>query len=352
MRITCIVGTLKGAFLLHTDESRRDWSIEGPSFKGWKVTASSRDLDGGFLLATASDVYGAAVHRSGDLREWRQVEKGPAYDEDSGTKLNQIWFLAGAGERLYAGVDEAGLFSSADRGESWELVRGLTDHPSRDNWFPGFGGLCAHCMLFDPRDPDRMWVGISAVGVFRTEDGGRSWESKNEGVPCIIEDEEHEDIGYCVHALVQDPDDPDTIWRQDHRGMFRTRDGGDRWEEIQEGLPSTFGFPLVLDRRTRTLFAVPLESDEFRIPSGGALRVYRSRDGGDSWHALTGGLPQEHAYMGVLRSAVAADSLDPCGVVVGTTAGSLHVTRDGGDGWRTLPWTLPRILSVETYVGG
>ena len=158
MKVALMVGTAKGGFLLRSDSGRGDWSVEGPLFKGWKVTASGRDLDGGYLLATASDVYGAAIHRSEDLVDWRQIERGPCYSEESGFKLNQIWALTGAGDRLYAGVDEAGLFSSSDRGESWELVRGLTDHPTRPYWFPGAGGLCAHCLLADPANPERLWV--------------------------------------------------------------------------------------------------------------------------------------------------------------------------------------------------
>jgi hypothetical protein len=349
MSVSVFVGTVKGGFLLRADERRERWSIEGPLFAGWRVTASSRGRDGELIAATASPVYGAAIHRGRGFRGMRQVELGPRYAEESGFQLKEVWRLARGGELLYAGVDEAGLFLSEDGGERWELVEGLTRHPSREAWFPGFGGLCAHAILVDPRDPKRLWCGISAVGVFRSEDGGASWAPKNEGVTQIIEDEHHAGIGYCVHALVQDPDDADRIWRQDHRGMYRSSDGGDSWERIEEGLPSGFGFPLVMDRRTKTLFAFPLKSDEYRFPIDGRFRVYRSRDEGGSWQVLEDGLPREHAYMGVLRGAMATDSLDPCGVYVGSTAGTLHVSPDGGDSWRTLPYVLPRILSVEAY---
>jgi photosystem II stability/assembly factor-like uncharacterized protein len=210
--------------------------------------------------------------------------------------------------------------------------------------------LCAHALLGDPRDERRLWCGISAVGVFRSEDGGSSWRAANSGVPVILEDKDHKDIGYCVHALVQDPNDASAIWRQDHRGMFYTGDGGEHWERIENGLPSSFGFPLAIDARGGSLFCVPLESDEYRTPIGGALTVYRSRDRGRSWHPCTRGLPRTDAWAGVLRGALATDSLDPCGVYLGTTSGGVFTSADGGDSFAALPCILPRILSVTTFV--
>ncbi|MBI1850018.1 MAG: exo-alpha-sialidase [Planctomycetes bacterium] len=356
MRVCVIVGTEKGAFLVRSDRSRRDWKIEGPLFKGWKVTAIARLSSGRTMFGVASFVYGATLHVSSgtsgphDLSSWRQIPNGPAFDAARKRKLNQIWTLVEAAGAIWAGVDEAALFRSEDGGESWSLVTGLEEHRTRGSWYPGFGGLCAHSVLVDPRNPRRLWCGISAVGVFRSDDGGASWEPKNSGVPVIIEDAEHKDIGFCVHALARDPDDPSTIYRQDHMGMFRTRDAGDSWQRIENGLPSRFGFPLAIDRATGALFAVPLESDEHRMPIDGKFRVYRSRDRGDSWESLGRGLPAEGSYMGVLRSAVAVDAIQPCGVYVGTTAGTLHVSSDGGDSWRTLPCTLPRISCVAAFV--
>lgn len=351
MDVTAVVGTIKGAFLLRSDAARERWDIEGPLFKGWKVTASARDERGRTYLATASDVYGAALQSSDDLSDWQQLERGPTWSEDSGRKLNQIWTLSTAADGMWAGVDEAGLFRSADGGATWRGLEGLNEHPTRSGWYPGFGGLCAHAFLVDPRDPRRLWCGISAVGVFRSDDGGTSWQPRNEGVTIAIEDKEHRGIGTCVHALVADPDDADVIWRQDHRGMYRTADGGDRWERIEEGLPSGFGFPIALDPRTKALYAVPLESDEYRVPADGRLAVYRSRDRGDSWHAAGRGLPAGLFYGTVLRGALATDGLDPCGVYLGTTAGTVHVSADGGESWRTLPCTLPRVLSVRAFAG-
>lgn len=350
MGVVGIVGTAKGGFVMRSDAGRERWELEGPLFKGWKVTAAARDERGRTFLATASDVYGAAIHASDDLETWRQIEHGPAWPKGGERKLNQIWTLRAApGGRWFAGVDEAGLFVSEDGGEHWEPVEGLNEHPTRPKWFPGAGGLCAHALLVDPRDHDRIWCGISAVGVFRSDDGGRTWTPKNEGIPAPIEDETHKDIGRCVHGMVADPDDADTIYRREHVGMFRSHDGGEHWERVESGLPSWFGFPITMHRASKTLYVVPLESDEYRMPVEGRLAVYRSRDGGDSWEALGEGLPQSHAWTGVLRGALDCDQLDPCGLAFGTTGGRLYCSRDGGDSWSALPCELPRILHVSTW---
>ncbi len=350
MGVLLIVGTEKGAFLLRSVAARTHWTVEGPVFKGWEVTTAARDVRGRYFLGVTSRVYGATVQLSDDLVKWRQARDGPSYPQGSRRKLNRIWRIVADGRVLFAGVDEAGLFQSEDRGDTWKPVDGLNEHPTRDAWLPGAGGLCAHAILTDRENPLRMWCGISAVGVFRTDDGGRTWQPKNTGVPVAIADRVHRDIGYCVHALAQDPEDPGAVYRQDHKGVYRTRNGGDSWEKIENGLPSGFGFPMAIDPKTKALFAVPLESDEYRMPPEGRLCVYRSRNRGDSWEPLRHGLPQEHAYAGVLRGALAVDGLDPAGVYVGTTAGSLYASADGGDTWQTIPVTLPRILGVAAFV--
>jgi photosystem II stability/assembly factor-like uncharacterized protein len=355
MGILALIGTDKGAFALRTGASRERWTVAGPMLLGWKVTATARDPRGRTYAATASDVYGPALHASDDARTWRQLDALPAWAPESSREMRQIWTLvcadrgAGRGERLYAGVDDAGLFASDDRGRTWRGLDGLNEHPTRASWYPGAGGLCLHAVLIDPRDPRRIWTAISSVGVLRSDDGGATWEHKNAGIPPMLEDPELPEIGRCVHALAADPDDADTIWRREHNGMFRTRDGGERWERVEHGLGSWFGFPLALDRRTKHLYDVPLESDEHRVMPGGAMALYKSTDGGASWHALRGGLPQQHAYAGVLRGALALDHRDPCGVVFGTTAGAVFASRDAGATFARLDCTLPRILSVELY---
>lgn len=352
MSITILVGTVKGAWVLRADDARADWSIEGPLFKGWKVTAATRDARGRYVVATASDVYGPAIHVSEDCRSWTQIDSGPAWEPDSGRKLTQLWTLHARGELLLAGVDEAGLFRSEDGGATWDSVTALNEHPTRGGWYPGFGGLCLHSILTDPKDPQRIWVGISAVGVFRSDDGGASWVACNGGIPVILEDKAHSDIGFCVHGLAADPDEANRIYRQDHVGMFRSTDGGDSWERCEEGLPSGFGFPVEIDARTRSLFVVPLEADQFRFPVDGAFRVYRSADGGDRWHELGDGALPVDFYGAVLRGGMAVDACDPAGVYVGTTAGTVHLSADLGDTWQTLPTTLPRILMVEAFTDG
>jgi photosystem II stability/assembly factor-like uncharacterized protein len=354
MTVEVLVGTVKGAFVLRSEDRKR-WAVEGPLFKGWKVTAAARDARGRTFAGTASMVYGAAVQVSDDMQTWRQIEQGPSYPEEAKHKLNQVWTIvpgSGADDRYYLGVDDAGLFSSDDGGETWAPVPGLNEHSTRAAWYPGAGGLCAHRVVRDPGNPKRVWCGISAVGTFRSEDGGETWTPRNSGVQVVIEDKEHKEIGFCVHALVPDPDDANTIYQQNHRGMYRTRDAGDTWQSIQSGLPSTFGFPLAMDRKTKALFSVPLESDEYRMPVDGALRVYRSTDAGDSWEGLGEGLPGSHCHTGVLRHCLDVDALDPAGLYMGTTAGTVHVSADLGESWTTLPVTLPRILCVAVLRSG
>lgn len=345
MRIVALVGTVKGAFVVRSDEPRDHYAVEGPLFKGWEATAALRSSSGAWYLGLSSRIYGPSVHRSEDLAEWRAVDLPPAYPEGGKRRLQRIWALAEGHGRMWAGVDDAGLFVSDD-GERWEPVAGINEHPTRDAWQPANGGLALHSILVDPQDARRLWCGISPVGVFRSDDGGATFAAKNDGVRVIVEDRDHPEIGFCVHALVQEPGATGRLWRQDHVGMYRSDDAGESWQRDEQGLPSSFGFPLALDPSTRSVFAVPLESEEYRMPPEGRLRVYRRRPETRAWEALAKGLPQTHTYTSVLRGALAVDGLQPCGIYMGTTAGMLHVSKDGGESWRTLPVVLPRILSV------
>ena len=344
-----MVGTGKGGFWVDSHD-RREWKVSEPFFKGWKVTAGVRLADGRYMAAVASDIYGPALHVSADGANWEQLPTGPAYPDGGDRRLREIWTLRENRGVVYAGVQDAGLFTSSDGGGSWQGVTALNDHATRPAWMPGAGGLCCHALLFDDTNPDRMWCGISAVGVFRTDDGGATWVPKNAGVPAALEDEHHKGIGTCVHGLAQDPDDPDRIFRQDHLGMFRSGDGAQSWERNEDGLEAAFGFPIVIDRASRYLFAVPLEADQYRVPVGGALQVYRSTDAGDSWHSASAGLPAADSWGTVLRGAMAVDNLDPGGVYFGTTSGTLHASADLGESWTNLPVILPRVLHVSAWV--
>jgi photosystem II stability/assembly factor-like uncharacterized protein len=351
------VGARKGLFILRSDAARADWSVEGPLMKGWDIFNVAHDRRHGNRLyaAVGSFVYGATVHVSDDLgRSWRQLANNPRYPEGDKFKVNQIWNVAPGPESepntIYAGVDEGGLFISRDNGASWEECAGLHRHPSREEWMPGAGGLCCHTILFDPRNAARMWVGISAAGLYRTDDAGATWSHCNDGIPRPIEGKKFDDHGWCPHKVLVDPANPNHLYRQDHVGVFRSRNAGDTWERIENGLPSRFGFPIVRDPNDGALFIVPQESDEYRFPPDGALRVYRSRDGGDNWEPLTGGLPQEGVFAGVLRDAMDVDGRDPCGIYFGTTGGQVFASADAGESWQGLPCILPRIQSVTAVV--
>ena len=226
---------------------------------------------------------------------------------------------------------------------------GLNDHSTRPAWQPGLGGLCAHVLLENPDNPDQLWGGISAVGVFRSDDAGKTWHPKNRGIPVAIEDKEQKEIGFCVHGLALDPHDSAVLYRQDHLGMFRSTDAGESWHANNTGLPATFGFPVVTDPVTGAIYAYPLESDEYRLPAKGAMCVYRSVDQGQSWTPLGRGLMQEGAWTSVLRGAMCVDGQSPCGIYFGTTSGTVHYSTDGGDSWQHLHCLLPRILCVKAF---
>ena len=315
-------------------------------FPGWKVPAFGRTPDGTYLAGLGSNWFGAAVHRSDDLEKWDQVEQGPSYPAELGRKLTQIWTFHTSGEKIFAGVDQAGLFVSDDQGLSWEPVPGLNEHESRPTWEPGFGGLCAHHIL---TDGDRIWVGISAVGVFRSDNGGKTFGRFDDGVtPVGTPDEEGNGANsWCVHGLVADPENPDSIWRQDHQGVYRTTDGGGSWTRIEAGLPASFGFPIRRHHASGTLFVIPLLADENRLPAGGHLAAYRSTNDGASWSVAGTGWPEAEQFTGVLRNAMDVD--EDGTVAFGTTGGQVYVSDDVGDSWQQLPFSFPRILTLAAF---
>lgn len=357
-RVVVMVGTTKGAFFFHSDAARRDWTMTGPHLPGWEVYSLRGTTNGRprIFAGTGHFVYGATIRVSDDLGEsWNELPGSPRYAEESGFKLERIWQIAeshpSTPEVMYAGVEEAGLFVSRDRGEHWNEVSALTAHPTRPHWFPGGGGLCLHTVLVDPRNPRRIWVAISAVGVFRSDDGGESWHTRTDGLPRVATGGSEEGIDHCVHKMVLDPSNPDRLYMQYHGGVFRSENGGDLWEPIESGLPGNFGFPMCV-AADGALFVVPLTSDEQRYVPEGRLRVYRSTDGGDHWSPVGSGLPEAPHYVGVLRDAMSVDSLDPAGICFGTTSGEIFHSADAGESWDRLPAQLPRITCVESWVTG
>lgn len=337
------VGTEKGGYLV--EDGGVGWSVTGPIFPGWKVTAFGSAPDGTHLAAVASNWFGVGIQRSADLESWEQTETPPVWPEDAGRKLNQVWTFHTDGDRIWVGVDEAGLFTSEDQGLTWQPVSGLNEHRTRGDWHPGFGGLCAHRVLTG--DGASTWAAISAVGVFRSDDGGSTWEPKNDGVDPVglPEDSPRPEVGYCVHCVAQDPSDPGRIWRQDHSGVYRTLDGGDSWQRIETGLPANFGFVMWRDDSSGRLFTIPLEADANRVPVDGELRVYVSDDEGDSWQVAGTGWKESPQFTGVLRGSFDGD--DNGLFCFGTTGGKLWLTIDNGENWNELPPSFPRIGAIR-----
>lgn len=354
-RTLVLLGTRKGGFILELDAARERVALRGPFGEAMPLQHLAWDPSRGAILAAAgSPWYGAVVWRSEDLGEtWTQSGAGLSFGDGEGVPpVERVWNITAAGRTLYAGVEPAGLFRSDDGGLTWSHVAGLRDHPSRPDWQPGFGGLILHSIVAHPTDAARLWVGISAVGVFHTADGGATWEPRNRGVRADHLPDPYPEIGVCVHKLGLHPDRPEVLYQQNHSGVYRSDDAGLSWQDINDGLPSHFGFPLVVHPRDpRTLWTVPLNGDDRgRYMPDGRAAVWVSRDEGQTWQAQRDGLPQADAYLGVLREALAVDRHDPAGVYLGTSTGQLFASRDEGRSWRLLADFLPGITSVETVV--
>ena len=350
-----LVGTKKGAFLLDGDAARESWSLRGPFCEAWPIHHVVADPASGAIYgAGGNEWFGPAVWRSGDLGDsWAHSSEGLAYPEGQ-EPIKAVWSLASDGSCLYAGVQPAGLFRSDDAGRTWRHLAGLQDHPSRPEWEPGGAGLILHSLVLHPGDPRQIWIAISAAGVFHSGDGGETWEARNKGTrnDYLPEGQRYPDYGQCVHSLVMAPGMTDRLYQQNHCGMYRSNDGGRSWDSVEAGLPSSFGFPAAAHPRDpATLYLVPLNGDsQGRYMPDGKTAVWRTRDGGDSWQDLRAGLPQQNAFLGVLRQALATDPLDPAGVYFGTTSGALFASPDEGESWRCIVQHLPAITSVETLV--
>jgi photosystem II stability/assembly factor-like uncharacterized protein len=355
-KVLVLVGTKKGAFIFEGDAGRHSWKLRGPFCETWPMNHVIADPATGTIYGGGgNEWFGPAVWKSIDLgATWTHASEGLAYPAGE-APIKSVWSVAPDGERLYAGVEPAGLFRSRDGGATWQHVEGLTNHPTRPEWQPGNGGLILHSIVPHPTDTDRVWVGISSVGAFETQDGGASWVTRNTGVRADFNPENRYPVfGQCVHKLVMAADGGEHLYQQNHCGVYRSSDGGRRWEEITAGLPSQFGFPMAAHPRDpKTVWTIPLtEPEDGRLMPEGHAAVWRTNDGGDSWIRGDDGLPQHDAYVGVLREAMAIDRLEPVGVYFGTSTGQLYGSRDEGRSWRLIADNLPAIWSVDAAMVG
>ena len=384
--VRVLVGTRKGAFVMTSDGKRGKWEIAGPHFAGWEiyhVKGSPADPNRIYASQT-SGWFGQVIQRSDDGgKTWDAPGGGPTitaggmlagesnkfvYDDSpetgkpltthqfyDGTQkpwvFKRVWHLEPSLDdpnAVYAGVEDAALFRSADGGKSWRELPGLRGHGTGPKWQPGAGGMCLHTILIDPSRPDRMFTAISAAGAFRTDDGGATWRPITKGLHSQHLPDPTAEVGHCVHRIAMHPSRPSVLYMQKHWDVLRSDDAGDNWKEVSGNLPTDFGFVIdVHAHEPETIYVVPIKSDSEHYPLDGKLRVYRSRAGGNDWEALTGGLPQRDCYVNVLRDAMSVDSLDPCGVYFGTTGGQVYASADAGNTWAPIVRDLPAVLSVE-----
>ena len=363
--VRVLVGTRKGAFILSADGTRRHWEVSGPHFGGWEVYhVNASPVDPNRLYASqGSSWFGQLIERSNDGgRTWEAVGNKFVYEGVPGThqwydgtphpwEFKRVWHLEPSltdPDVVLAGVEDAALFRTTDGGASWHELPGLRSHGSGSHWTPGAGGMCLHTILLDPTNAARMYIAISAAGAFRTDDGGVSWTAINRGLRSEHIPDPEAEVGHCVHRIAMHRSRPNVLFMQKHWDVMRSDDAGASWREVSGNLPTDFGFPIdVHAHEPETIYVVPIKSDSEHYPPDGRLCVYRSKTGGNEWEALGNGLPQRDCYVNVLRDAMAVDSLDSCGVYVGTTGGQVYASADAGDTWVAIVRDLPPVLSVE-----
>ena len=384
--VRVLVGTRKGAFILTSDARRETWEISGPHFAGWEIYhLKGSPADPNRLYASqSSGWFGQIIQRSRRRRQDVGTARlGPAANHlptacpsakatsssttpplHPGThqwydgtqhpwEFKRVWHLEPSltdPDTVYAGVEDAALFRSTDGGQSWQELAGLRGQVKGHLWQPGAGGMCLHTILLDPSNPERIYVAISAAGAFRTDDGGQDVAADQ---PRAYNPSTNSPIRMPRSATASTASrctrrGPDVLFMQKHWDVMRSDDAGEMWHEVSGNLPSDFGFPIAVHaHEPETIYVVPIKSDSEHYPPDGKLRVYRSRTGGNEWEALTNGLPQSDCYVNVLRSALAVDSLDSCGVYFGTTGGQVYASADSGDNWAPIVRDLPAVLSVE-----
>ncbi len=364
-KVRVLVGTRKGAFILKSDGARRDWSISQPHLPGWELYhLKGSPADPNRIYASqSSSWFGQTMQRSDDGGlTWTAIGNKFLYDGDTGThqwydgtahpwEFKRVWHLEPSltdPDTVYAGAEDAALFRTDDGGQSWNELSGLRKHGTGPHWQPGAGGMCLHTILLHPTDPRRIVIAISAAGAFRTDDGGLTWKPINRGLRSEYIPDPNAEVGHCVHHIAMHPARPDTLFMQKHWDVMRSDNAGEIWTEVSGNLPTDFGFVIdVHAHQPETVYVVPIKSDSQHFPLDGQLRVFRSRTGGHEWEPLTHGLPQENCYVNVLRDAMAVDRLDECGIYFGTTGGQVYVSPDGGDHWQAIAENLPSVLSVE-----
>jgi BNR/Asp-box repeat len=364
-RVRVLIGTRKGAFIMTSDGTRKQWDVSGPHFGGWEMYhIKGSPADPNRLYASqSSSWFGQLIQRSNDGgKTWEAVGNKFVYEGVPGTHLwydgtprpwefTRAWHLEPSltdPDTVYAGIQDAALFRSSDGGQNWQELAGLRNHPSASSWQPGAGGMCLHTILIDPTRPERIFIAISAAGVFRSDDGGKTWRPMNRGLRSEQIPNPTAEVGHCVHRIAMHRSRPGVLFMQKHWDVMRSDDAGESWREISGNLPTDFGFPIdVHAHEPETIYVVPIKSDSEHYLPDGKLRVYRSRTGGNEWEALTKGLPQRHCYVNVLRDAMAVDSLEPCGVYFGTTGGQVYASADAGDSWEPIVRDLPSVVSVE-----
>jgi len=388
-KVRVLVGTRKGAFILTADGKREKWDVSGPFFAGWPVYhLKGSPVDPNRIFASqTSDWFGQVIQRSDDGgKTWIQPGTPPGepttapdgspkgesnkfvYDTSAqsgkpltthqwydGTQhpweFKRVWHLEPSlkdPNTVYAGVEDAAIFRSSDGGKSWQELSGLRGHGTGPKWQPGAGGMCLHSIVLDPSNPQRIFIAISAAGAFRTDDGGKTWKPINQGLRSQYIPDPKAEIGHCVHHIAMHAAKPGVLFMQKHWDVMRTNNAGDVWTEVSGNLPTDFGFVIDIHaHEPETIYVVPIKSDGEHFPLDGKLRVYRSRTGGNEWEELSKGLPERDCYVNVLRDAMAVDSLDSCGVYFGTTGGQVYSSPNAGDSWAPIVRDLPAVLSVE-----